>query len=189
MPREFKNLQAQDMGKLGWLQDLTRGVMKLCGKGNAEKSQSNVVQQIVGIGQPTEDSLIKRAQVFLEDGDWDHAIEYAWNYKHRKLHEHNAIQKDCPVCGKQFFTYAVSQQGFLQQRMLSFRVLWMEMMVSLNQPRPILLHRFHRVFSVSSLMMDSFCIIDDDTIGTSDVRKTGCLIQRQPEIVLCAFGR
>ncbi len=67
--------------------------------------------------------------------------------------------------------------------------LGMEMMVSLNQPRPILLHRFHRVFSVSSLMMDSFCIIDDDTIGTSDVRKTGCLIQRQPEIVLCAFGR
>ncbi len=32
MPPEFRRLQGQDMSKLGWLQDLTRGVMKLCGK-------------------------------------------------------------------------------------------------------------------------------------------------------------
>ena len=37
---------------------------------------------------------------------------YAWNYKHRELHEHNAIIKDCPVCGKQFFTYASSNKAF-----------------------------------------------------------------------------
>lgn len=40
MPREFKNLQAQDMGKLGWLQDLTRGVMKLCQKDGSQSEQT-----------------------------------------------------------------------------------------------------------------------------------------------------
>ncbi len=32
LPKEFRSLQAQDMSKLGWMQDVTRGVMKLCGK-------------------------------------------------------------------------------------------------------------------------------------------------------------
>ncbi|MBR3241919.1 MAG: TIR domain-containing protein [Parasporobacterium sp.] len=77
MPREFKNLQAQDMGKLGWLQDLTRGVMKLCGKDEVQKQQAVIVQQPVQSANPTTDSLLKRAFVFLEDGEWDSAIEYA----------------------------------------------------------------------------------------------------------------
>lgn len=34
LPDEFANLQAQDMGKLGAIQDLVRGVEKLAGKGN-----------------------------------------------------------------------------------------------------------------------------------------------------------
>ncbi len=73
MPREFKNLQAQDMGKLGWLQDLTRGVLKLCGKGQP----TQVVQQVVQTHDPSVESLLRRAFVFLEDHKWESAKEYA----------------------------------------------------------------------------------------------------------------
>ena len=75
MPKEFKQLQAQDMGKLGWLQDLTRGVMKLCYKNGVEEqvSTSAVSQQIT----PAIDNLLRRAYIFLEDGAWDSANEYA----------------------------------------------------------------------------------------------------------------
>ena len=77
MPREFKNLQAQDMGKLGWLQDLTRGVLKLCGKDEQKPQAAPVVQQVVQTGGATVDNLLRRAFVFLEDGDWNSAEEYA----------------------------------------------------------------------------------------------------------------
>ncbi len=81
LPREFRNLQAQDMGKLGWLQDLTRGVLKLCGKdgsqpGAAAQSAAPVQQIVVG-GNPTVDSLLQRARLYLEDGKWDEADQYA----------------------------------------------------------------------------------------------------------------
>lgn len=75
MPREFKNLQAQDMGKLGWLQDLTRGVLKLCQKDGYQQKQA-AVQSTQG-GSPTIDSLLRRAMVFIEDRQWDEAKQYA----------------------------------------------------------------------------------------------------------------
>lgn len=75
MPREFKNLQAQDMSKLGWLQDLTRGVEKLCGV--KEKEKTNQQQQIVFQGGSTVESLLHRAELFLEDGRFQEASQYA----------------------------------------------------------------------------------------------------------------
>lgn len=76
MPREFKNLQAQDMGKLGWQQDLVRGVMKLCGKEHGQEVVRTVVQQS-GTSGPTITSLLERARMFLEDGKWSDADQYA----------------------------------------------------------------------------------------------------------------
>ncbi len=76
MPKEFKNLQGQDMSKLGWLQDLTRGVMKLCGKEN-HQSVSGQPSGNKYVSSPTVDSLLKRGFVFLEDKKWDSAKEYA----------------------------------------------------------------------------------------------------------------
>ena len=75
MPKEFKGLQAQDMGKLGWLQDLVRGVEKLCGK--TEQNHAPVVQQVVvqQNGNSVE-NLMKRVYLFLEDGDFQQATEY-----------------------------------------------------------------------------------------------------------------
>lgn len=77
IPKEFRNLQAQDMGKLGWLQDLTRGVVKLCGKAQTAAAPVQVAVQTA----PTSnlDNIMKRAQLFLEDGDFANAGKYYTN--------------------------------------------------------------------------------------------------------------
>lgn len=68
MPREFKNLQAQDMGKLGWLQDLTRGVVKLCGdaKATGESGGVAISRRLA--------NLMNRADAYLQSSDWMNAI-------------------------------------------------------------------------------------------------------------------
>ena len=65
------------MGKLGWLQDLTRGVMKLCKGDKSEQEGISPVQQIIHGFNPTVNSLLERAQLFLEDGNWEEANQYA----------------------------------------------------------------------------------------------------------------
>ncbi len=74
MPKEFKNLQGQDLSKIGWLQDLTRGVLKLCGK--AESAAVNPQGQAPAQNTPTIANLEQRAKLFLEDGEWEDAKEY-----------------------------------------------------------------------------------------------------------------
>ena len=76
IPQEFKNLQGQDMAKLGFLQDLVRGVCKIVKPeqgGNHGNEAESVVQNSANA---TIDSLLKRAFMFLDDGDWDKADEY-----------------------------------------------------------------------------------------------------------------
>ena len=77
MPEEFVYMQAQDYGKIGALQDLVRGVDKIVGKKQAAQAVQQVVQQTVvqqqGAGV---DSLMERAMLFLEDGDFKSAKEY-----------------------------------------------------------------------------------------------------------------
>lgn len=82
LPEEFSHLQAQDMSKLGFMQDLVRGIKKICGKGErpAQVSQAAAVPvsaQAVGRGSGTASSLLKRASIFLADEEWDRASEYA----------------------------------------------------------------------------------------------------------------
>lgn len=67
MPLEFKNLQGQDMGKLGFIQDLTRGITKII-RGSVEKAS-------VTTSAPT-GALTKRGYFFLEDGDFKSADDY-----------------------------------------------------------------------------------------------------------------
>ena len=73
MPKEFQRLQAQNLGKVGAVQDLLRGIDKLLGKG--EVPAPAAASQAVA-GGPTADSLLKRGQMFLEEGSWDSAGEY-----------------------------------------------------------------------------------------------------------------
>ena len=69
MPREFNKLAAQDMGKVGAMQDLLRGVEKLLGKneGNAAAHSDS---------KSAAEPLLTRAFMFLEDGNWKEADKY-----------------------------------------------------------------------------------------------------------------
>ena len=78
IPKEMRSLQAQDLGKPGFLQDLVRGVEKIVGKTPAaQESAPQAVQQTVipqqGAGVK---SLMRRAQLYLEDEDWKNADSY-----------------------------------------------------------------------------------------------------------------
>ena len=74
MPKEFRKLAAQDMGKVGAMQDLVRGVEKLLGKGGAAetpKEQPVIVQS----GGPNVTALLGRGYLALEDENWAKARE------------------------------------------------------------------------------------------------------------------
>ncbi len=70
LPEEFSHLQAQDMSKLGFMQDLLRGIQKIV-------SPETLEEQIRGSSVPQAAPLLRRAFLFLEDGDWKRADEYA----------------------------------------------------------------------------------------------------------------
>ena len=74
IPKEFKGLQAQDMGKLGWLQDLVRGVEKILGGNQSTKPAKAVPAETHA--NATVDSLLKRVFMFLEDKNWKEADAY-----------------------------------------------------------------------------------------------------------------
>lgn len=72
LPEEFSHLQAQDMSKLGFMQDLIRGIKKLTEADKPAARETVVVQETTANTTP----LLKRAFIFLEDGDWSSANEY-----------------------------------------------------------------------------------------------------------------
>ncbi|MBP0983290.1 MAG: toll/interleukin-1 receptor domain-containing protein [Oscillospiraceae bacterium] len=73
LPEALSMFQAQDMSKLGFMQDLIRGIKKIAGSGsdNAPKS-SNTVSS----ANSKADNLIKRGFMSLEDGDMQKAGSY-----------------------------------------------------------------------------------------------------------------
>ena len=74
MPEEFTYLQAQERGKIGFLQDLVRGVKKvLAASAPALQTQERAVQTAGEKAKP----LLERAYIFLEDGNWKKANQYA----------------------------------------------------------------------------------------------------------------
>ncbi len=78
LPKEFSHLQAQDMSKLGFMQDLIRGIKKILGRD--KKPAAPTVERVVVQGDShAQDAapLLRRAFLFLEDGEFDNADEYA----------------------------------------------------------------------------------------------------------------
>ena len=74
LPEEFSHLQAQDMGKLGFMQDLIRGIKKIA---QADTPKTTLVKEtVISGGNANTAPLLKRAFMFLEDGDWNSANEY-----------------------------------------------------------------------------------------------------------------
>ena len=74
MPKELRSLAAQNMGKIGAMQDLLHGVEKVLGGKQEEKAAAQqVVQQIVQGGGPNVTALLDRGYMALEDRDWEKA--------------------------------------------------------------------------------------------------------------------
>ena len=81
LPEEFSFLQAQDMAKIGFMNDLIHGIKKVV---NADKEKQNEKRPVVAengvynkvnAGTGVEQAL-KRAEFFLEDEDWNSASIY-----------------------------------------------------------------------------------------------------------------
>ena len=74
LPDDFSHLQAQDMSKLGFMQDLIRGIRKII---SADEPKPTVIKETVISDVNTDTSpLLKRAFMFLEDKNWQEADEY-----------------------------------------------------------------------------------------------------------------
>ena len=74
LPEEFSHLQAQDMSKLGFMQDLIRGIKKIA---NTTNGATVVVKETVtSSGNVNTKPLLTRAFMFLEDGNWEEADAY-----------------------------------------------------------------------------------------------------------------
>ncbi len=74
LPEEFSHLQAQDMGKLGFMQDLIRGIRKIIESDAPKTTVKETV--IVGANSAETAPLLERVFLFLEDGKWQDANIY-----------------------------------------------------------------------------------------------------------------
>lgn len=68
LPEEFSNLQAMDMSKLGFVQDLLRGIEKIVNTDKKDENISDLRRNELDIV-----TLKKRGYMALEDGEWEKA--------------------------------------------------------------------------------------------------------------------
>ena len=73
LPEEFAHLQAQDMGKIGFINDIVRGIKKVISTNDTAASK----QEDTYSANVTVEPLLKRVFMFLEDEDYASANEYA----------------------------------------------------------------------------------------------------------------
>ena len=71
LPVELAVLQSQDMGKIGFTQDLLRGLKKVIPEKVENNNSTQSKQQ-----HDSSKALLLRAQLFLKDRDWDKAAAY-----------------------------------------------------------------------------------------------------------------
>lgn len=72
LPEEFSHLQAQDMNKLGFMQDLVRGINKILDNGKLESAKETTISSSPNNIAP----LLKRGYIYLEEKNWQEADEY-----------------------------------------------------------------------------------------------------------------
>lgn len=71
LPEEFSHLQAQDMSKLGFMQDLIRGIKKIVSADTAKESiKDSIANNNTGV-----EATIDRAILLIEDGENEKAYE------------------------------------------------------------------------------------------------------------------
>ena len=73
LPDEFSHLQAQDMSKLGFMQDLIRGIKKISQIDTTNQKQKTTVDIT---SNNNVEPLLERVFLFLEDSNWEDADLY-----------------------------------------------------------------------------------------------------------------
>ena len=73
LPEEFSHLQAQDMSRLGFMQDLIRGIKKIA---KTDEPKQTVKETVGTGGNANVAPLLERVFLFLEDGKWQDANIY-----------------------------------------------------------------------------------------------------------------
>ena len=78
LPEEFSHLQAQDMSKLGFMQDLVHGIKKMATAQHfdAPSPTKKPAEPTEATALPNIAPLLERAFLFLEDGDFETADDY-----------------------------------------------------------------------------------------------------------------
>ena len=74
LPEALSLFQAQDMSKLGFMQDLIRGIKKILSADKTSSSSSKL--EGPSAGSANVNALLKRVSLFLEDSDWTSAKNY-----------------------------------------------------------------------------------------------------------------
>ena len=109
LPEEFSHLQAQDMSKLGFMQDLIRGIKKIV---KTNEPKPTVVKETVATTSTANSSvapLLKRAFIFLEDGDFDRADDFCEQVLNQDPENAHAY------LGKLMIELRVKKQGNLKE--------------------------------------------------------------------------
>ena len=91
LPDALSMFQAQDMSKLGFMQDLIRGIRKIA-KNELEVTERPVVQQTVvhTAASSNIENLLKRGYLSLEDGKWDDAQRFFDEVLNENVEEYRA---------------------------------------------------------------------------------------------------
>ena len=79
LPEQLGVLQSYDMAKIGFIQDLIRGVKKVLAKDEVKSAESRLQQTIfreTGGSGPNISALLKRGNMALEDQAWEKAKEF-----------------------------------------------------------------------------------------------------------------
>ena len=79
LPEALSVLQSYDMSKIGFMQDLIRGVKKVVDAAKPQEAAKETVKETVVVhneGGSNVQALLKRGNMALEDGDWTKADEF-----------------------------------------------------------------------------------------------------------------
>ena len=107
LPLELSNLQALDMGKLGFVQDLCDGIDRFTGA--SKRSEAQAAPAAIAAG-PGVESLMKRALLFIEEGNDQKADEYIERVLDQNPEEPRAYM------GKLLIELGLRTEGELKER-------------------------------------------------------------------------
>ena len=76
LPEDFSHLQAQDMSKIGFINDVIRGIKKVIVKDEPVAKAAPVQSVVATPASANVENLLKRGMLSLEDGKWDEADKF-----------------------------------------------------------------------------------------------------------------